>query len=192
MGKEKFVINKVIDKNMIKDRVTEKHEMTFEKLEEVMVQDLGSISDLIGIQTENDINIYQFYEIWFSSLLTSTTLDELEFINANNLFGLDKNNLLDYKCQLMIDERIANFRGTLEDLMRSINEDNIGSYFQKFGDISNQTKQGIMINMILGLDREGVELTPLGSKLKTCIDNIRKLHIDLLKNNAIANSKLRK
>ncbi len=192
MGKEKFVINKVIDKNMIKDRVTEKHEMTFEKLEEVMVQDLGSISDLIGIQTENDINIYQFYEIWFSSLLTSTTLDELEFINANNLFGLDKNNLLDYKCQLMIDERIANFRGTLEDLMRSINEDNIGSYFQKFGDISNQAKQGIMINMILGLDREGVELTPLGSKLKTCIDNIRKLHIDLLKNNTIANSKLRK
>ena len=192
MGKEKFVINKVIDKNMIKDRVTEKHEMTFEKLEEVIVQDLGSISDLIGIQTENDINIYQFYEIWFSSLLTSTTLDELEFINANNLFGLDKNNLLDYKCQLMIDERIANFRGTLEDLMRSINEDNIGSYFQKFGDISNQAKQGIMINMILGLDREGVELTPLGSKLKTCIDNIRKLHIDLLKNNAIANSKLRK
>ena len=192
MGKEKFVINKVIDKNMIKDRVTEKHEMTFEKLEEVMVQDLGSISALIGIQTENDINIYQFYEIWFSSLLTSTTLDELEFINANNLFGLDKNNLLDYKCQLMIDERIANFRGTLEDLMRSINEDNIGSYFQKFGDISNQAKQGIMINMILGLDREGVELTPLGSKLKTCIDNIRKLHIDVLKNNAIANSKLRK
>ena len=192
MGKEKFVINKVIDKNMIKDRVTEKHEMTFEKLEEVMVQDLGSISDLIGIQTENDINIYQFYEIWFSSLLTSTTLDELEFINANNLFGLDKNNLLDYKCLLMIDERIANFRGTLEDLMRSINEDNIGSYFQKFGDISNQAKQGIMINMILGLDRDGVELTPLGSKLKTCIDNIRKLHIDLLKNNAIANSKLRK
>lgn len=192
MGKEKFVINKVIDKNMIKDRVTEKHEMTFEKLEEVMVQDLGSISDLIGIQTENDSNIYQFYEIWFSSLLTSTTLDELEFINANNLFGLDKNNLLDYKCQLMIDERIANFRGTLEDLMRSINEDNIGSYFQKFGDISNQAKQGIMINMILGLDREGVELTPLGSKLKTCIDNIRKLHIDVLKNNAIANSKLRK
>ena len=192
MGKEKFVINKVIDKNMIKDRVTEKHEMTFEKLEEVMVQDLGSISDLIGIQTENDINIYQFYEIWFSSLLTSTTLDELEFINANNLFGLDKNNLLDYKCQLMIHERIANFRGTLEDLMRSINEDNIGSYFQKFGDISNQAKQGIMINMILGLDREGVELTPLGSKLKTCIDNIRKLHIDVLKNNAIANSKLRK
>ena len=192
MGKEKFVINKVIDKNMIKDRVTEKHEMTFEKLEEVMVQDLGSISDLIGIQTENDINIYQFYEIWFSSLLTSTTLDELEFINANNLFGLDKNNLLDYKCQLMIDERIANFRGTLEDLMRSINEDNIGSYFQKFGDISNQAKQGIMINMILGLDREGVELTPLGSKLKTCIDNIRKLHIDILKNNTIANSKLRK
>ena len=116
MGKEKFVINKVIDKNMIKDRVTEKHEMTFEKLEEVMVQDLGSISDLIGIQTENDINIYQFYEIWFSSLLTSTTLDELEFINANNLFGLDRNNLLDYKCQLMIDERIANFRNTLEDL----------------------------------------------------------------------------
>lgn len=192
MVKEKFVINKVIDKNMIKDRVTEKQEMTFEKLEEVMVQELGSISDLIGIQTENDINIYQFYEIWFSSLLTSTTLDELEFINANNLFGLEKNNLLDYKCQLMIDERIANFRDTLEDLMRSINEDNIGSYFQKFGDISNQTKQGIMINMILGLDREGVELTPLGFKLKTCIDNIRKLHIDLLKNNAIVNSKLGK
>lgn len=28
MGKEMFVINKVIDKNMIKDRVTEKNEMT--------------------------------------------------------------------------------------------------------------------------------------------------------------------
>lgn len=192
MGKEMFVINKVIDKNMIKNRIAEKNEMNFKKLEEMMVQELSSISDLLGIQTENDINIYQFYEVWFSSLLTSTTLDELEFINANNLFGLDRNNLLDYKCQLMIDERIASFRNTLEDLIRTINEDNIGSYFQKFGDISNQTKQGIMINMILGLDREGVELTPLGSKLKTCIDNIRKLNIDLLKNNAIANSKLRK
>lgn len=192
MGKEMFVINKVIDKNMIKNRIAEKNEMNFKKLEEMMVQELSSISDLLGIQTENDINIYQFYEVWFSSLLTSTTLDELEFINANNLFGLDRNNLLDYKCQLMIDERIASFRNTLEDLIRTINEDNIGSYFQKFGDISNQTKQGIMINMILGLDREGVELTPLGSKLKACIDNIRKLNIDLLKNNAIANSKLRK
>ena len=192
MGKEMFVINKVIDKNMIKNRIAEKNEMNFKKLEEMMVQELSSISDLLGIQTENDINIYQFYEVWFSSLLTSTTLNELEFINANNLFGLDRNNLLDYKCQLMIDERIASFRNTLEDLIRTINEDNIGSYFQKFGDISNQTKQGIMINMILGLDREGVELTPLGSKLKTCIDNIRKLNIDLLKNNAIANSKLRK
>ena len=177
---------------MIKNRIAEKNEMNFKKLEEMMVQELSSISDLLGIQTENDINIYQFYEVWFSSLLTSTTLDELEFINANNLFGLDRNNLLDYKCQLMIDERIASFRNTLEDLIRTINEDNIGSYFQKFGDISNQTKQGIMINMILGLDREGVELTPLGSKLKACIDNIRKLNIDLLKNNAIANSKLRK
>lgn len=192
MGKEMFVINKVIDKNMIKNRIAEKNEMNFKKLEEMMVQELSSISDLLGIQTENDINIYQFYEVCFSSLLTSTTLDELEFINANNLFGLDRNNLLDYKCQLMIDERIASFRNTLEDLIRTINEDNIGSYFQKFGDISNQTKQGIMINMILGLDREGVELTPLGSKLKACIDNIRKLNIDLLKNNAIANSKLRK
>lgn len=192
MGKEMFVINKVIDKNMIKNRIAEKNEMNFKKLEEMMVQELGSISDLLGIQMENDINIYQFYEVWFSSLLTSTTLDELEFINDNNLFGLDRNNLLDYKCQLMIDERIASFRNTLEDLIRTINEDNIGSYFQKFGDISNQTKQGIMINMILGLDREGVELTPLGSMLKTCIDNIRKLNIDLLKNNAIANSKLRK
>ena len=192
MGKEKFVINKVIDKNMIKDRVAEKHEMTFEKLEEMMAQEIDPMLDSLGVETENDINIYQFYEIWFSSLLASTTLDELEFINANNLFGLDRNNLLDYKCQLMIDERIANFRNTLEDLMRGINEENIGSYFQKFGDISNQSKQGIMINIILGLDREGVELTPLGSKLKTCIDNIRRLHIDLLKNNAIANSKLRK
>lgn len=192
MGKEMFVINKVIDKNMIKDRVTEKNEMTFEKLEEMMLQEITPMLDSLGVETENDINIYQFYEIWFSSLLTSTTLDELEFINDNNLFCLDKNNLLDYKCQLIIDERIANFKNTIEDLIRSINEDNIGSYFQKFGDISNQTKQGIMINMILGLDREGVELTPLGSKLKTCIDNIRKLHIDLLKNNAIVNSKLRK
>ena len=74
MGKEKFVINKVIDKNMIKDRVTEKHEMTFEKLEEVMVQDLGSISDLIGIQTENDINIYQFSKFTMQTFIRNQIL----------------------------------------------------------------------------------------------------------------------
>ena len=35
-----FVNNKVIDKNMIRDRVTEKHEMTFEKLSEVMEKEI--------------------------------------------------------------------------------------------------------------------------------------------------------
>lgn len=58
MGKEKFVINKVIDKNMIKDRVAEKHEMTFEKLEEMMAQEIDPMLDSLGVETENDINIY--------------------------------------------------------------------------------------------------------------------------------------
>ena len=63
MEKEMFVINKVIDKNMIKDRVTEKNEMTFEKLEEMMLQEITPMLDSLGVETENDINIYQFYEI---------------------------------------------------------------------------------------------------------------------------------
>lgn len=55
-----FVINKVIDKNMIKNRITEKHEMNFKKLEEMLVQEIDLL-DLLGVQIENDINIFQFY-----------------------------------------------------------------------------------------------------------------------------------
>ena len=186
-----FVNNKVIDKNMIRDRVTEKHEMTFEKLSEVMEKEILSLK-LLGLEGNNDINIYDFYLIWFSSLLTSTTLDELEFINANNLFDLDENSLLDYKCQMAIDERLKNFKQTSDDLTNCLNITNIGEYFQKFGDIQSQARQAIKLTMILGLDRENVELTPLGAKLKICIENIRKLNINLLKEQANINSKLKR
>ena len=45
MEKEIFVINKVIDKSIIKDCVAEKHEMTFEKLEEMMMQEIDYMLD---------------------------------------------------------------------------------------------------------------------------------------------------
>ena len=40
---------------------------------------------------------------------------------------------------------------------------------------------GIEIATFLGLNRNGVELTPEGEKLKVCIENIRQLHYDEIK-----------
>lgn len=184
-----FTSEKVIDKEKIKAAIAEKKSMTFESVEENLVKDLLAMDELLktdGInvnqQGSEEINIYDMYLSSFSTILFGLTLDELEFINDNNLFGFDKNNLLDYKCQTIMDERIKDFKQTLDDVVRSISIDNAGSYFQKFGDIHNQARQGIKLNIILGLDRSGVELTPIGARLKSCIDNIRKMHIEFLKN----------
>lgn len=184
-----YTSKKVINREKIKEVVAEKQSMTFESLEEyiakeflVMEENLKNEDTDINKQENKEINIYDVYLENFSILLYGLTLDELEFINDNNLFNLDKNNLLDYRCQLILNERINNFKQTLNAVEHSTSMDNIGSYFQKFGNIHEQAKQGIKLNIILGLDREDVELTPQGTKLKECIDNIKKLHIDFLKN----------
>ena len=134
------------------------------------------------IKQENDeINIYEFYVVSFSTILFGLTLDELEFINNNNLFELDRNNLLDHRCQLIMDERIKTFKTTINDLSHGVSIENIGNYFQKFGNIHNQAKQGTKLTIILGFDRTNIELTPLGCKLKSCIDNIKNIHINFLR-----------
>ena len=58
---------------------------------------------------------------------------------------------------------------------------NVGSYFSKYGDLLHMAGGGIEIATILGLDRNGAELTSEGEKLKVCIENIRQLHCDEVK-----------
>ncbi|MBE6146676.1 MAG: hypothetical protein E7171_08685 [Firmicutes bacterium] len=185
-----FTKEKVIDKERIKEAIIEKKSMTFEKLEETIVKELLILENelkeegIIDSQKENEeVNIYEYYINYFSTLLFGLTLDELEFINDNNLFEFDRNNLLDCRCQLILDERIKNFKSTIDDLSHGISIENIGNYFQKFGDIRNQSKQGTKLTIILGLDRKDIELTPLGCKLKSCIDNIKNIHINFLRQN---------
>ena len=60
-----FVINKVIDKNMIKNRIAEKNEMNFKKLEEMMVQEFDPTLDSLNVQAECDININNFMKSGF-------------------------------------------------------------------------------------------------------------------------------
>ena len=129
-----FTSEKVIDKEKIKAAIAEKKSMTFESVDENLVKDLLAMDELLktdGInvnqQGSEEINIYDMYLSSFSTILFGLTLDELEFINDNNLFGFDKNNLLDYKCQTIMDERIKDFKQTLDDVVRSISIDNAGS-----------------------------------------------------------------
>lgn len=158
-----FTTEKLIDKNKIRDAIIEKQSMTFEKLEEKYAKEFLLFKETFKEENINqhpqnyEFNVYDEYINWFSTLLFGLTLDELEFINNENLFNLDKNNLLDLRCQEAIDKRIKDFRQTLEDLNHSISIGNVGNYFQKFGDIHDQAMQGIKLKIILGLNRENVE-----------------------------------
>ncbi len=131
------------------------------------------------------------YDIAFSSTLYDLTLDELEYINENNLFGFDDNNILDYRCKMSIVKRINFYKQIISDLIDSMQKDNIGSYFQRFGDLFHMSAYGLQIAAILGLNRNGVELTPEGEKLKACIENIRQLHRDELKQKTASNASKR-
>ena len=183
-----FTEGKVINPEKIKRVVAKKQGMTIESIEEKVVSKLENIRETLNKeesyvrpQDEKEITSYDAYQLCCRMILYGLTLDELEFINDNNLFGLQRENLLDYRCQLILEKKIEDFRQTLDYLSRSVSPENVGSYFQKFGNIHNQSLQGSKIAVILGLGRGDTKLTPLGEKLKTCIENIRKIHLDFMR-----------
>ena len=165
-----FTTGKVIDIDRIEESISAKNTLTIDMLKSTLSN---------GMFAEEE-NIYDVYLSTFSTLFCDFTLDELEYIDNNNLCNFDRNNLLDYKCQKIISNRINEYRKTINDLVGSINSDGIGAYFQRFGSLLGQAKKALDINMMLGLDRPGVILTPYGIKLKHCIDNLQRMYVDFL------------
>lgn len=171
-----FVKNKMIDKAEVQRVVKSRDLITYDSLEKEWY-DRRKNSNELGIESTNEeFNFYKMYEISFSIILDGLTLDELEYLNENNLFSFDKNNILDYKCKMIINRRIIYYKQILSDLINGMQKENIGSYFGKFGDLFRMSVYGLQIASILGLDRDSAELTPDGKKLKACIDNIKQLH----------------
>lgn len=181
-----FVKNKVIDKNEIQRVIASRDLITYDSLKKEW-DDVGKTSKELGIEpTNKEFNFYEMYEVAFSCNLYGLTLDELEYISKNNLFGFDENDILDYRCKMSIERRINDYKQILSDLTNCTQKGNVGSYFGKFGDLFHMSAYGLQIVSILGLNRSGVELTPEGEKLKTCIDNIRQLHYNEIKQRSAA------
>lgn len=124
------------------------------------------------------------YEVAFSDNLYGLTLDELEYIADNNLFSFDENDMFDYRCKMSIERRINYCKQILSDLINCMQKGNLGTYFSKYGDLLHMSGAGLEIERFLGLNRNGVELTPEGEKLKNCIENIRQLHHEIKQRSA--------
>lgn len=181
-----FVKNKVIDKDEIQRVIESRDLITYDSLKKEW-DDVEKTSKELGIEpTNKEFNFYEMYEVAFSCNLYSLTLDELEYIVENNLFGFDENNILDYRCKMSIERRINYYQQILSDLTNCIQKGNVGSYFSKYGDLFHMSGGGLQIASFLGLNRNGVELTPEGEKLKVCIENIRQLHYNEIKQRSSA------
>ena len=187
-----FVKNKIIDENKIREAIECRNQITEESLRKEW-EDVCELSKEIGTSQigSEEFNFFESYDIAFSVSLMCLSLDELEFIRDNNLFELEENNLLDYCWKMSINRRINDYRQTLIDLNNSMQKENIGSYFQRFPNLWKMNIQASKIIIILGLDRENVELTPNGEKLKMCVDNIKKIFLESVTHDLDSNSKKR-
>ena len=85
-----------------------------------------------------------------------------------------------------LERRINYYKQNLSDLTNCLQKGNVGSYFSKYRDLFHMAGGGIETATFLGLNRNGVELTPDGEKLKACIENIRQLHYNEIKQRAAA------
>lgn len=176
-----FVKNKVIDKDEIQRVIASRNLITYDSLKKDW-NDVLEMSKKLELESKNDeFNFYEMYEIAFDSNLYGLTLDELEYISENNLFEFDENNILDYRCKMNLEKRINYYKQNLSNLTNCLQNGNVGSYFSKYCDLLHMAGGGIEIATFLGLNRNGVELTPDGEKLKVCIENIRQLHYDEIK-----------
>ena len=127
-----FVKNKVIDRNEIQRVVASRDLITYDSLKKDW-DDVLKMSKELGVKPKNDeFNFHEMYEIAFSSNLYGLTLDELEYISNNNLFGFDENNILDYRCKMNLERRINYYKQNLSDLTNCMQKGNVGSYFSKY------------------------------------------------------------
>ena len=105
-----FVKNKVIDKAEIQRAIESRDLITYDSLKKEW-DDVGKTSIELGIEpTNKEFNFYEMYEVAFSCNLYGLTLDELEYISENNLFGFEENNILDYRCKMSIERRISEYK----------------------------------------------------------------------------------
>ena len=189
-----FVKNKIIDNNKIQEVIESRNLLTYDsimkdwhdvlEMSNELETELGTIEIKEPEIKDEEFSFYELYDIEFRGILYGLTLDELEYIIENNCFNFDENNILDYRCKMNINRIINYYKQIVSDLINCMQKETIGSYFQRFGDLFHMSAHGLEIATFLGLNRDGVELTPEGKKLKTCIDNIRQLHIDELKQRA--------
>lgn len=184
-----FVKNKIIDENKIREAIESKNQITEESLRKDW-QDVCKMSkEIDNLKAgDDDFNFYEMYEITFSAILLSLTLDELEYINENNLFGFDEYNILDYRCKMNLERKINYYKQILFDLINCMQQGDLGSYFSKCGDLFHMSAVGLGITTFLGLNRNDAELTPEGEKLKTCIENIKQLHKNEIKQKIAASN----
>lgn len=176
-----FVKNKVIDKNEIQKVIASRDLITHDSLKKDWDAVLEMSRNLELEPKNGEFNFYELYEIAFSSNLYGLTLDELEYISENNLFGFDENDILDYRCKMSLERRINYYKKILSDLTNCLQNGNVGSYFSKYSDLFHMAGGGREIEAFLGLNRNGVELTTEGKKLKVCIENIIQLHFNEIK-----------
>ena len=170
--KNMFTKEKVIDMELVNHQVERKKSYSIEQFKKELIE---SKEVTIEQMNNGEIDIEDLYVNYFVNFILTLNLDELEYINANNLYEFDKNNSLDNKCQKYVESVIAERRQVIADLEQNLKEESVESYFQKFGDLDAQTRQASNISVALGIRRENIELTPLGEKLKNYINNLYML-----------------
>ena len=167
-----FTKEKVIDMELVNHQVERKKSYSIEQFKKELIESKEVTVEQIN---NGEIDIEDLYVNYFVNFILTLNLDELEYINVNNLYGFDKNNSLDNKCQKYVESVIAQGKQAVSDIEQNLKGENFEDYFQKFGDLDSKTRQATIISRALGIRRNNIELTPLGEKLKNYINNLYML-----------------
>ncbi len=179
-----FVRNTVIDKNKIKSVVEARKNFTEEALREDwdIVHETFK-DDNLTLGDKEDFNYVDMYLICFNSNLSGLSLDDLEYIKKYNLFAFDPNSMLDYKCKVLLAKKIEEYQKKINELSKFMYQGKPENYFLQglkenseapIADIFRIQSNFKIIYCILGLEKENVELTPLGEELKAYMDAVKR------------------
>lgn len=167
-----FLKNKVINEDKIKSAVECRHMFTYDYLKEEWCNNEDDFFD--DTVLEDEFDFFDAYDSSFDVCLSDFSLAELEYVMDNNSFGFEKNNMLDFRCIKLINEKISEYELILNNITKSVQSGSMRGYFQKYDNIFEMYAQVILIEQILGLMDQDIELTPEGEMLKACMDEIRE------------------
>ncbi len=166
-----FTKKEVIDSSNVQAAVEFRREITYEYLR-------CSWRDKISLdpESDDDFDFFEVYEMNMKACFSTLSLDELEYIRNYDLFSFDKNDILDILSQKVLDSYIQKCQETVVALTKYSKAGIIGAYFDNFAGLKQMDFEGAIIMDMLGLNREGTELTKEGEMLKQFIINIHKLY----------------